>query len=161
MLTKHRIFVGPGFKIAQEVGDAACGGQILITHEAWGQLRQNMAGAGFPTVEQIGLFRLENSPQPTWIYQVGMAALLVEGMRMQQPVQGRCFALLLLSCAASHRSGPPAACCRLTLSHLVVLQPGLHNRCDSCVVTPGMGFIVHGPWSLNAAPACSWQPQAF
>ena len=77
MLTKHRIFVGPGFKIAQEVGDAACGGQILITHEAWGQLRQNMAGAGFPTVEQIGLFRLENSPQPTWIYQVSTAALLV------------------------------------------------------------------------------------
>ena len=93
MLTKHRIFVGPGFKIAQEVGDAASGGQILITHEAWGQLRQNMAGAGFPTVEQIGLFRLENSPQPTWIYQVSMAAVLggnADAAACAGQIAGRC-----------------------------------------------------------------------
>ena len=107
MLTKHRIFVGPGFKIAQEVGDAASGGQILITHEAWGQLRQNMAGAGFPTVEQIGLFRLENSPQPTWIYQVSMAAVL-GGNADAAACAGQ-----LLGDAASHWPGPPAACCGL------------------------------------------------
>ncbi len=27
-LTKHRIFAGPGWRIAQEIGDAACGGQV-------------------------------------------------------------------------------------------------------------------------------------
>jgi hypothetical protein len=42
LLTKHRVFSGPGFLITQEVGDAAHGGQVLLTHDAWLELRNDM-----------------------------------------------------------------------------------------------------------------------
>ena len=42
LLTKHRVFSGPGFLVAQEVGDAAHGGQVLLTHDAWLELRNDM-----------------------------------------------------------------------------------------------------------------------
>jgi hypothetical protein len=70
LLTKHRVFSGPGFQVAQEVGDAASGGQVLLTHDSWLQLRGAMDQAGFPTVEQLGLFKLESWPTPMWLYQV-------------------------------------------------------------------------------------------
>ena len=42
LLTKHRVFSGPGFAVAQEIGDAAHGGQVAISHDAWLELRNNM-----------------------------------------------------------------------------------------------------------------------
>jgi hypothetical protein len=42
LLTKHRVFSGPGFLVAQEIGDAAHGGQVAVSHDAWLELRNNM-----------------------------------------------------------------------------------------------------------------------
>ena len=74
LLTKHRVFSGPGFQVAVEVGDAANGGQVLLTHDAWLKLEANMAAAGFPTIKQIGLFQLNSWPTPIWLYEVRLAA---------------------------------------------------------------------------------------
>jgi hypothetical protein len=69
LLTKHRVFSGPGFQVAVEVGDAANGGQVLLTHDAWLKLEAEMALAGFPTVKQIGLYQLQSWPTPIWLYE--------------------------------------------------------------------------------------------
>ena len=69
-MTKHRVFSGPGFALAQELGDAADGGQVLLSHDAWLNLRHSMCDAGFPQVEQLGMYKLEAWPAPLWIYQV-------------------------------------------------------------------------------------------
>ena len=71
LVTKHRVFSGPGFLLAQELGDSASGGQVLLSHDAWLNLRHNMCDAGFPQVEQLGMYKLEAWPAPFWIYQVG------------------------------------------------------------------------------------------
>lgn len=60
-LTKQRMFEGPGLHTAQEVGDAAYGGQVLLSHDAWVLLRSNMAAAGFPVIRCLGLFHMEVS----------------------------------------------------------------------------------------------------
>jgi len=70
LLTKHRVFSGPGFQLAQELGEAANGGQVLLSQEAWLRLRGNMFTAGFPIVEQLGLYKLASWPVPIWVYQV-------------------------------------------------------------------------------------------
>ncbi|DBA77690.1 TPA: hypothetical protein ACH3X2_008392 [Trebouxia sp. C0005] len=70
LVTKHRVFSGPGFALAQELGDAADGGQVLLSHDAWLNLRHSMCDAGFPQVEQLGMYKLEAWPAPLWIYQV-------------------------------------------------------------------------------------------
>ena len=70
LLTKHRVFSGPGFQVAIEVGDAANGGQVLLTHDAWLRLEPEMSQAGFPTVKQIGLYQLKSWPSPIWVYEV-------------------------------------------------------------------------------------------
>lgn len=70
LLTKHRVFSGPGFQVAIEVGDAANGGQVLLTHDAWLRLEPEMSQAGFPTVKQIGLYQLKSWPSPLWLYEV-------------------------------------------------------------------------------------------
>ena len=70
LVTKHRVFSGPGFLLAQELSDAADGGQVLLSHDAWLNLRHNMCEAGFPQVEQLGMYKLEAWPAPLWIYQV-------------------------------------------------------------------------------------------
>lgn len=67
-LTRHRIFAGPGMQIAQDVGEAAHGGQVLITQDAWVKLGENMASAGFPVVKLLGLYQLPALPSPIWIY---------------------------------------------------------------------------------------------
>ena len=74
MLTRHRVFTGPGFAVATELGDAASGGQVLLSQDAWLRLEGNMGQAAFPTLEQLGLFKLEAWPAPIWIYQVSMFA---------------------------------------------------------------------------------------
>jgi class 3 adenylate cyclase len=80
LLTKHRVFSGPGFQVATELGEAANGGQVLLTEEAWARLRGNMSAAGFPVVEQLGLYKLAAWPVPMWIYQVraGSTALRMQ-----------------------------------------------------------------------------------
>ena len=61
LLTKHRVFSGPGFLVAQEVGDSAHGGQVLLTHDAWLELRNDMdqvrlsASAQFDRWSSLGL----------------------------------------------------------------------------------------------------------
>ena len=77
LVTKHRVFSGPGFALAQELGDAASGGQVLLSHDAWLNLRHNMCDAGFPQVEQLGMYKLEAWLDPFWIYQVSSAKMNV------------------------------------------------------------------------------------
>ncbi len=48
VLTKHRVFSGPGFLMAQEVGDITHGGQVALTHDAWLELRHGMDRASAP-----------------------------------------------------------------------------------------------------------------
>ncbi|PSC75196.1 Helicase sen1 [Micractinium conductrix] len=69
-ITKHRVFTGPAFQVARELSEAAQGGQVLLSHEGWVRLRQDMATAGFPVVEQLGLYKVESWPAPVWVYQV-------------------------------------------------------------------------------------------
>lgn len=70
LLTKHRVFSGPGFQLAQELGEVANGGQVLLSQEAWIRMRDNMFAAGFPVVEHLGLYKLNAWPVPICIYQV-------------------------------------------------------------------------------------------
>lgn len=70
LLTKHRIFSGPAFALAVELGDAASGGQVLMSQDAWLQLRPNMAAAHFPVLSQLGQYKLNSWPSPIWIYEV-------------------------------------------------------------------------------------------
>ena len=76
LLTKHRVFSGPGFQLAQELGEAANGGQVLLSQEAWVRLRGSMFSAGFPVVEQLGLYKFNAWPVPIWVYQVVAVAHL-------------------------------------------------------------------------------------
>mmetsp|Transcript_19565 Transcript_19565/g.54401 ORF Transcript_19565/g.54401 Transcript_19565/m.54401 type:complete len:1642 (-) Transcript_19565:436-5361(-) len=69
-LTKHRIFAGRSWRIAQELGDSAAGGQVLMTQEAWDIVRTNMGKAQFPVVQQVGLFKFEAANTPIWVYEV-------------------------------------------------------------------------------------------
>lgn len=69
-LTKHRVFAGPGLTSAQEVGDAAWGGQVLVSHDAWVEMRGSMGAAGFPVVRCLGLFQSQSFPTATWLYHV-------------------------------------------------------------------------------------------
>lgn len=64
------MFRGPGFELAQEVGDAGHGGQILLTYWAWEELQSCMSAARFPCVRQLGLFRLDSAAVPVWLYEV-------------------------------------------------------------------------------------------
>ena len=43
---------------------------MLLSHDAWLNLRHTMCQAGFPQVEQLGMYKLEAWPAPLWIYQV-------------------------------------------------------------------------------------------
>lgn len=69
-ITKHRVFTGPAFQVTRELCEAAHGGQVLLSHEGWVRLRQGMASASFPVVEQLGQFMVDSWPAPIWIYQV-------------------------------------------------------------------------------------------
>jgi len=68
--TQHRIFEGPAFETAKELSDAASGGQILMSHDAWLNFSDDFSKAGFPTVEQIGAYALETRSEPTLVYNV-------------------------------------------------------------------------------------------
>lgn len=48
---------------------------MLLTEEAWARLRTNMYAAGFPVVEQLGLYKLAAWPVPIWVYQVTIPSL--------------------------------------------------------------------------------------
>jgi len=64
------VFAGPGFELAKELSDVAHGGQVLMTHDAWMKLQPFSRAAEFPTIEQIGLCKLEKWPSQIWLYQV-------------------------------------------------------------------------------------------
>jgi len=68
--TKHRIFEGPAFETAKELSDAAAGGQILMSHDAWLSFTDDFSKAGFPTVEQLGAYTLDTRPEATLVYNV-------------------------------------------------------------------------------------------
>lgn len=54
-----------------QISDAAHGGQILLSQEAWNQLRGHMARAGFPIVRRLGLFEVKaEDGKPYWLYTV-------------------------------------------------------------------------------------------
>lgn len=68
--TMHMIFEGPAFNVAKELCDNASGGQILMTHDAWMNFLDHFPSTGFPTVEQLGSYRLQNWPEKMWIYDI-------------------------------------------------------------------------------------------
>eukprot|EP00210_Caulerpa_lentillifera_P004367 g4165.t1 len=68
--TKHVIFEGPAFNVAKELCDNASGGQVLMTHDAWLDFLDQFPNTGFPTVEQLGCYKLQNWPEKMWIYHV-------------------------------------------------------------------------------------------
>ena len=68
-LTKHRVFTGPGFQVAVELGEAANGGQVLLSHDAWLRLQDRMHEASFPVVQQLGSYKLNAWPVPMPVYQ--------------------------------------------------------------------------------------------
>jgi hypothetical protein len=43
--------------------------QVLLTHEAWVELRKNMAGAGFPVVTLVGEYKFSAVAYLDWMYQ--------------------------------------------------------------------------------------------
>jgi hypothetical protein len=47
----------------------AHGGQVLLTHDAWVKLRNDMARAGFPVIHQLGFFKLPVGKE-MWLYNV-------------------------------------------------------------------------------------------
>ena len=49
--------MGPGVQVAKIVGDCAAGGQVVLTEEAWEELRHFMGLAGWPVVEHLGVFK--------------------------------------------------------------------------------------------------------
>lgn len=69
-LTKHRVFTGPAFQVTRELCESGRGGQVLMTHAVWERLKENMAAAAFPVVEQLGRFRFAALPDELWVYQV-------------------------------------------------------------------------------------------
>jgi len=49
-LTRHRVYAGPAVQIAGDVGEAANGGQILLTEVGGAVMRRLFASAGFAGV---------------------------------------------------------------------------------------------------------------
>ena len=45
-------------QFAQEIGDGAHGGQVVMSSEAWEQLAPSMAAAGWPVVQLLGLYEV-------------------------------------------------------------------------------------------------------
>ena len=43
---------------------------MVLTQEAWAQLRNHMPAAGFPVLRQLGQYQLESAPAPLWVYEV-------------------------------------------------------------------------------------------
>ena len=68
--TKHRIFEGPAFETAKELCNAAFGGQILMSHEAWVHFGNDFATAGFPTIEILGSYQMLRWPEAMFIYNI-------------------------------------------------------------------------------------------
>ncbi len=73
------------------------GRQVLLSQDAWEHLQGAMPAAGFPTIEQLGLFRLAAWPAPIWLYQARPRPLPCDPRRRAAPVAG---AVML---------GPPSA----------------------------------------------------
>ena len=55
--------------MAAELGEAANGGQVLLSHDAWLRLQGRMHEASFPVVEQLGFYKLAAWPVPLPVYQ--------------------------------------------------------------------------------------------
>lgn len=68
--TELKVFKGRGWELAHEVGDMGWGGQVLLTEHAWQACQHNMSLAGFPIVQQLGLFKLKHWMQTMWLYEV-------------------------------------------------------------------------------------------
>jgi class 3 adenylate cyclase len=121
-LTKHRVFTGPAFQVSRELCEGARGGQVLLSHDAWEQVRHDMASAGFPVVEQLGLCRVRSWPLPMWVYQavqlVGRPLLRkapvgTPALGMQMVEAGRGLAVVPPLSALSGKSTLAFVCCRL------------------------------------------------
>lgn len=80
-MTQHTVFEGPAFDTTKEVSDAANGGQILMTHEAWLHFMNEFPHAQFPTIEQLGFYMLTNVPEPILLYEVSQYV----GKRLVRP----------------------------------------------------------------------------
>lgn len=85
-------------QFAQDVGEAAHGGQVLMTHDAWVELAKDMASAGWPVVQLLGLFHVRGAG---WGGREGVG---VDGARLRWPkIRG------LLAAAHMHHGGRQAS----------------------------------------------------
>lgn len=84
-----------------------------MSHDAWVRLRKDMAGAGFPVAEQLGLYRAQGWLAPLWVYQVRLGKDNQPAFRPRAPpaasVKG-CLDTVQASCDR-------AACCSWKESH--------------------------------------------
>ena len=62
--------------MAAELGEAANGGQVLLSHDAWLRLQGRMHEASFPVVEQLGSYKLNAWPVPLPVYQASLLSCL-------------------------------------------------------------------------------------
>ena len=63
--------------MAAELGEAANGGQVLLSHDAWLRLQGRMHEASFPVVEQLGSYKLNAWPVPLPVYQASLLSCLL------------------------------------------------------------------------------------
>ena len=66
--------------MAAELGEAANGGQVLLSHDAWLRLQDRMHEASFPVVEQLGSYKLNAWPVPMPVYQARLLYHLAAGV---------------------------------------------------------------------------------
>lgn len=66
--------------MAVELGEAANGGQVLLSHDAWLRLQDRMHEASFPVVEQLGSYKLNAWPVPLPVYQACLLPLPTTSM---------------------------------------------------------------------------------
>ncbi len=70
---------GMAYKYTEALSDAGAGGQVLLSHTAWQQLRgvEGCPCGGFPVMQQLGLFQLDGPFSPDWVYEVCVISVFV------------------------------------------------------------------------------------
>ena len=70
-LTHHVQFDGPGYLFAEMVGDAAHGGQIVMTGVAFATMHKfNTVSPGLAVYRHLGIYRIREHDEPTSIFEV-------------------------------------------------------------------------------------------
>ena len=69
-VTQKTVYGGQAFNVCSEVGDAAHGGQVVITEQVLESMIPQMAAVRFPLVSPLGVYRLQCTQVPVELFQV-------------------------------------------------------------------------------------------